>query len=446
MCRGFRCALTIAVTLGLGTAIRAADWPQWRGPDGDGVSSETDLPLTWSATENVAWTAGLTGLGVSSPIVFGDRVFVTSQAGTGVRSPGNHPRLVQGGDAAAEGERALGEASDVESGTTFLVEAFSRLDGRRLWVYRLEAEGPLAPVHDKHNLASPSPVTDGRLVYAWFGTGQLVALDMEGRLAWQRHLGEEIGPFEIQWGHGSSPMLHGDLLILLCHHTPTSYILGVDKTTGETRWKSDQRAGSTSYSTPLVIEPASGPELIVNSSVGLEAFDPRTGESIWYLRETNRFPIPTPFYRDGTLYASRGYRSGPYMAIRPGGRGDISETHVVWRVDTGAPYISSLVSYQGLIYMANDVGVITAIDASSGERIWQQRLDGVYSASPVAADGKVYFVSENGETLVIRAGRTPELLARNDVGARTVASPAIAGGQIFLRADDRLFCIGVPAR
>jgi outer membrane protein assembly factor BamB len=437
-----RRVVLLLLVLGLGPVLHAADWPHWRGPDASGVSDETGLPVSWSGTENVGWIADLRGVGVSAPIVSGDRVFVTSQAGGSVRAPGNHPRLVQGRDAAAEGETAIAAA---DGPTVFLVEAFSRLDGRRLWEYRLEARGPLAPVHDKHNLASPSPVTDGRLVYAWFGTGQIIALDLTGQLVWQRHLGEEIGPFDIQWGHGSSPMLYGDLLMLLCDHGSASYLLAVDKETGEARWKTNRTPGTTSYSTPLAIEPSTGPELIINSSEGIEAYDPRTGASLWHIRETNRFPIPSPFYQDGVLYASRGYRSGPYMAIRPGGRGDVSSSHVLWRVDTGAPYISSLVHYQGLLYMANDVGVITAVDAGTGERVWQQRLDGVYSASPVAADGKVYFVSEDGHTLVLRAGRTPELLARNDIGERSVASPAIAGGRIFIRTDDKIFAIGAVA-
>jgi outer membrane protein assembly factor BamB len=438
------CKVTLAVVLSLGAVLNAADWPHWRGPNADGVSTDTNVPVSWSATQNVVWKASLAGLGVSSPIVSGSRVFVTSQTGASVKSPGNHPRLVQGRDAAAEGERALPVTGDASARTVFVVEAFDRATGRRLWEHRLESEGPLQPVHDKHNLASPSPVTDGQLVYAWFGTGQIVALDMDGKVAWQRHLGKEIAPFDIQWGHSSSPMLYGDLLILLCDHAPASYLLAVDKRTGKQRWKVDRGKGRMSYSTPLAIEPKSGPELVVNSSEGLDAYDPRTGAALWHYRETNRFPIPVPFYRDGVLFTSRGYRSGPFMAIRPGGRGDIATTNVIWRVETGAPYISSLVHYDGLIYMASDVGVISAVDASNGQRVWQQRLEGVFSASPVAADGKIYFVSENGETLVMKAGRSPELLARNDLGVRSVASPAIAGSQIFLRSDNEIFCIGQP--
>jgi outer membrane protein assembly factor BamB len=200
-----------------------------------------------------------------------------------------------------------------------------------------------------------------------------------------------------------------------------------------------------SYSTPLVVHTPGGPELIVNSSERVDAYDPRTGAHLWFTGGTNRFPIPMPVFHDGLIYMSRGYRSGPYMAIRPGGRGDVSKSHVVWEAATGAPYISSLVFNAGLIYMATDVGAITVVDAETGQRVFQQRIDGVFSASPVAGDGKIYFVSETGETIVLQAGRTPTVLARNDLGERAVASPAISNGRIFIRTDDHVFCIGTRA-
>ena len=438
--------LTIVLAVALGGSLSAADWPQWRGPRGNGATDEKNLPSTWSATENVAWKATIGGLGVSSPIVSGSRVFVTSQLGTGVRRPGNHPRLAQGANAGVAGERALGSPRDAqavaEGRTYFLVEAFNRADGKRLWQHRVEANGPLPGVHDKHNLASPSPVTDGQMVYAWFGTGQIVALDMNGKVVWERHLGREIGPFDINWGHASSPTLYGDTVLLLCDHAPASYLLAVDKKTGKERWKADRGKGRMSYTTPFVVETATGPELIVNSSQRVDAYDPRSGAFLWHVGGSNQFPIPAPTFHDGIVYMTRGYRSGPYMAIRPGGRGDISASHVVWEVPTGAPYISSLVYDEGILYMASDVGAVTAIDAATGKRIWQQRVEGIFSASPVAADGKIYFVSETGETIVLKAGRQAEVLARNDVGERLIASPAISNGQIFLRSDDRLFAIG----
>ena len=440
--------LTLVVALMAGGSVAAADWPHWRGPNGTGATSEANMPVRWSATENVAWKSAIGGLGVSTPIVSGDSVFVTSQIGAGERRPGNHPRLVQGGNAAEAGERALGTSQRTQASdgrTYFLVESFHRADGRRLWEYRLEAEGPLPGVHDKHNLASPSPTTDGQMVYAWFGTGQIVALDVNGMLVWKRHLGKEISPFDVAWGHSSSPMLFGDLLILLCDHEPASYLLAVDKRTGKERWRADRGKGRLSYSTPLVVNTATGPELIVNSSERVDAYDPRTGTLLWFTGGTNRFPIPMPVFHDGVIYMSRGYRSSPYMAIRPGGRGDISKTHVVWESGTGAPYISSLVYDAGLIYMATDVGGVTVVDAKTGQRVSQQRVEGVFSASPVAADGKIYFVSETGETIVMQSGPSPTVLARNDLGERAIASPAISNGQIFIRTDDHIFCVGIRA-
>jgi outer membrane protein assembly factor BamB len=428
-------------------SLSASDWPNWRGPTGNGITDERNLPERWSATENVAWKADLSGQGVSSPIVSGDRVFVTSQIGSGVRKPGNHPRLAQGAAAASVGERALAapraaaSANDPEK-TIFVVEAFNRADGKRLWQHRVDAIGSLTGVHDKHNLASPSPVTDGQLVYAWFGTGQVVALDMNGKPAWQRHLGQENSPFDINWGHASSPTLFGDSLILLCDHGPAAYLLAVDKKTGTDRWKTDRGRGRMSYTTPFVVQGPNGPELIVNSSERVDAYDPRSGTFLWHVGGPNQFPIPVPTFHDGIVYMSRGYRSGPYMALRPGGRGDITSSHVVWQVNTGAPYISSLVYDGGLLYMANDVGAITVVDAKSGEKVWQERVDGIFSASPVAADGKIYFLSETGETIVLRSGREPRIIARNDLGERLIASPAISNGHIFIRSDDRIFCVG----
>jgi outer membrane protein assembly factor BamB len=352
---------------------------------------------------------------------------------------------VQGEDAAAAGERALGTARAAQAAdgkTWFVVEAFGQADGARVWEHRFEAEGPLPPVHEKHNLASPSPVTDGEMVFAWFGTGQIVALDRHGKPVWQRHLGKEISPFEINWGHSSSPALHGDLLILLCDHAPASYLLAVDKRTGKDRWKADRGKGRASYSTPLVVDTPTGPEVIVNSSERIDAYDPRTGAHLWHAGGANRFPIPSPVHHEGVIYASRGYRSGPYLAIRPGGRGDVSSSHVAWNVPTGAPYVSSIVQYQGLIYMATDNGILTIADAGRGDTVWQGRVGGVFSASPVAADGKVYLLSETGETIVLRAGRGAEIIARNTIGERTLASMAVSGGRLFIRTDDSLVSIG----
>jgi outer membrane protein assembly factor BamB len=438
-------SVALVVAVSATTIAQQQDWPQWRGPLATGIWGGGAVPASWSATENIAWKAPLGGLGVSTPIVIGDRVIVTSQMGAGDRRPGTHPRLIQGADAAAAGERALGSDTPAAAAgeVMFLVEAFSRRDGTRAWQYRLAAEGPLTPVHDKHNLATSSPASDGQRIFAWFGTGQIVALTLDGKLAWQRHLGRDLGPFDIQWGHGSSPVVHGNLLLLLCDQPSVSALLAVDTRSGKEVWRADRGKGRSSYSTPLVVElPGGRAEVIVNSSERLDAYDARTGAHLWFTGDANRFPIPMPVVHEGIIYATRGYRSGPYSAIRPGGRGDITRSHVVWHVDTGAPYVSSVVYAGGLLFMANDAGVITAVDAATGARVWQERTGGVFSASPVAADGRVYFVSESGETIVVRAGREPVILARNDIGERSVASPAIAGGRIFLRTDRHLLAIG----
>jgi outer membrane protein assembly factor BamB len=437
----------IVVLISAGT-LSAENWPQWRGPNGNGVSSERGLPLSWGDQENVAWTARLAGLSVSTPVIFGDRVFVTSQAGRGLLREGNHPTLMRGEETPSE--RSLGEGTAGSEGEVrFLVEAFDRRDGRKLWEFRLPAEsasGELPPVHRKHNLASPSPVTDGERVYAWFGTGQLVALDREGKLLWQKHVAKDHAPFEIPWGHSSSPTLYGDLLILLCDHEPASYLLGLDKRTGQEKWKTDRGKGLRSYSTPTVVSGPAGDELVVNSSEKLEGYDPKTGKPLWFLIEPNQFPIPVPSFADGVIYTSRGYRSGPYMAIRPGARGDLKASeHLLWHVPTGAPYVSSVVHYQGVIYMASDAGVVQAIDAATGDRLFQGRTGGVFSAAPVAGDGKIYFLSETGEAIVLAAKREFEVLKTNRMTARFLASPAISGGRIFLRSDDRLIAVGEDA-
>ncbi len=381
-------------------------------------------------------------MGISSPIVWKDQVFVTSQTGRGAWRTG--PRLFQQGDAASAGERPLGgiNPSADEESVSFLVTAFDRASGRQLWEYEMAAEGDLPVVHEKHNLATASPVTDGERVYAWFGTGQIFALDMNGQFQWQRHLGDEYGMLNINHGHGSSPVVYEDSVILLSYHPAASYLLALDARTGAVRWKQDREKGTISYSTPKLIGTTDPAELVVNSNLGMRGHDASTGELLWHIGDPNRFPISTAVSHNGVIYTSRGYRSGPYMAIRPGGRGNIADSHVLWRADTGAPYVSSLVYYDGLIYMVGDVGVLTVVDAETGERVHQKRIGGVYSASPVAGDGKVYLLSEGGETVVLAAGRTPEILSRNQITARQLASPAISQGRLFIRSDNMLSAIG----
>ncbi len=425
--------MLLAIPSLLFSMAMAADWPQWRGPTSDGISAETNPPTRWSRTENIAWKAPLSGLGTSTPIVSRDHVYVTLQIGDGPFDGRSHDF-----ENASVARRA-GETDQVR----FAVEAYHRLSGKLAWAYTFAAEGRLPPVHIKHNLASPSCVTDGERVYAWFGTGHLIALDRGGKLVWKRHLGVDVAPYDVMWGHGSSPTLYKDSLLLLGDHPPGAYLVALDSRTGQERWRKDRGKEKRSYTTPLVVRLAGKDELIINSSERVDAVDPATGELLWYVGEPNRVPVPTPVFHDGIVYLNRGYSSSPYLAVKAGGKGDAAP-RVVWEQKTGGPYVSSVLYYRGLIYMANERGIVSVVDAANGELVWRDRFGGLFSASPVAADGKVYLVNEEGETFVLAAGREKRILERNRLDERILASPAISDGQIFLRSDQSLYSIGAP--
>ena len=422
------------------------DWPQWRGPSGNGVSSEVNLPFRWNVDSNIVWKVALAGLGGSSPIVMDNQIFVTSQIGSATVRVGSHPQLARDDPSLVVRENPMGgrrsePQKDIDE-VLLVVEAFNISNGKKLWEYRVTATGPFPELHEKHNLATPTPVTDGKHIYAWYGNGLIVCLDMEGNLVWSRHLGQEYSPFKIQWGHGSSPVLYYDLIILLCDHSAASYLLALDKTTGKEQWKEDRGKDRVSFSTPAVVPSPEGDELIINSSERIDAYNPKNGELLWYIGSQRQSPIPSPVFHDSVIYMSRGYRNSDFLAIRPGGRGEVTESQTLWRTPTGASYVPSIIYYNGLLYMTSDAGILTCADAGTGKQVWKQRLRGVFFASPVAADGKVYFVSETGETIVVGAGREPNIIARNNLGERLIASPAISRGHIFLRSDENLFCIG----
>ncbi len=267
--------------------VFSADWPQWRGPSADGVSEEKGLPVEWGPELNILWKAPLPGLGTSTPIVWGDLVFVTSQIGEG-------PRDAKSQDFA--GATAARKDAAENGKVRFVVQAFARTTGRLQWSYSLDSEGELPATHIKHNLASPSCVTDGTLVYAWFGTGQLVALSLSGKPAWSRHIGKEYAPFQILWGHGSSPFLYKDTLLLLCEHPAGAYLLALDKSTGKERWKTDRGKDSRSYTTPFLVSGPKRDELTINTTPHLEAVDPSNGKVLWYAGEPDRVPVPSPVY------------------------------------------------------------------------------------------------------------------------------------------------------
>jgi outer membrane protein assembly factor BamB len=427
-------------------SLQAEDWPQWRGPLSNGISSESALPDRWSATENIAWKISLAGLGASSPIVWGDKVFVTSQTGSVPVQQGMKPQLARDDQDLANKEAPIGgrnmKSAAAGDEVSLIVEAFSRSDGSRLWKYSVPATGEFPQLNEKHNLATPTPVTDGKIIYALFGNGQLVALGMDGKPVWTRHLGKEYSPFLVSWGHGGSPALYKDALIVLCDHTPKSYLLALDRNTGKERWKVDRGAGRVSHSTPFIVTGPTGDELIINSSERIDAYSPVNGELLWYTGSQRQTPVPSPVFHNGVIYLSRGYRNSDFMAIRPGGRGDVTSTNILWRTPGGASYVPSILYYDGLLYVTNEVGIVTCADAETGKQVWRKRLGGIFFASPVAGDRKIYMVSETGETFVLSAGREPVILSQNNLDERLIASPAVSNGRIYLRSDGTLFCIG----
>lgn len=394
----------------------ADNWPGWRGPQRNGVSREQDIPLHWSADEGIRWKIPLPGAGISNPIVWGQRVICTS--------------------------------ADGRNQQDLHIICNDIADGRELWHTRLWGTAPTLHHATKSSMASPSPITDGRHIFAFFGTGDVFCTDMDGHLVWHRSLANEYGPIENRFAASSSPLLFEDVLIVQCDHYGPSYVVAIDKKTGANRWKTDRPEAWLSWSSPICapLDDPTGVELILSGSEKLDALDPRTGKTLWTLAGMARECIPTPIAASGRIYATSGPGAATY-AIRGGGRGDVTDSHTVWSSTRGNPFVPSAIVVGNRFYVADDNGIATCLDAVTGKTVWRKRFGGKYTASPVAADGKIYFTNESGETLVISADADQyEELARNTVGEPVFASPAIAAGCIFLRSSQHLWCIEGAAK
>jgi outer membrane protein assembly factor BamB len=408
----FHLSSLIVISVAVPPLADAADWPGWRGPHRTGVTEDTGAPTTWSADEGAAWRVELPGQGVSSPVIWGDRVFVT----------------------AAEGPRQ----------EELIVLALAAADGRELWRLRLWGTAPTLYNAEKSGMATPTPVTDGEHLFAFFGTGDVFCIDVDGRLVWQRSLADEYGAFENRFAASSSPLLYRDTLIVQCDHYGQSYALALDKATGANRWKADRPECWLSWSSPLVVavEGEDRDELVLCGSEKIDALDPLTGRPLWTLPGMAHECVPTPVVGGGLLYATSG-PNGTTYAIRPGGTGDISGTHVAWSNARGTPFVPSAILVGDYYYVVNDQGIGACLAAGDGRQLWRKRIGGAFTASPVAAEGKVYFVNEEGETLVVAAGVPRyEELARNPLGEPVYASPAISGGRIYVRGVRRLYALG----
>ena len=404
------------------------DWPQWRGPNHNGLSAAVDLPVTWSASENVVWSRKLPSWSGSTPVVWGEQIFLTSP---------NAGEEIQGGE-------------------ELLLGCLSTTDGRTVW-QRTLAEGNA--YWRKHNNATPSPVTDGERVLAVTGTGMIRAFDMDGEELWHYDLQAEHGPFGLMFGYASSPLLHeGQLFVEVLHGTNTddaSYLIAFDAGTGAVSWRRERPTDAVgespdAYTTPAVLAHEGQTQIVVSGGDYLTGHDPATGEEVWRAsglnpgKERNYRVVGSPVVVAGMVYATS--RRNPVLAFRAGGTGDISTSHLAWKwTGRGGPDVPSAVTDGRYFYMVDDRGRVTCLDARTGALVWgpERTAQGTVSASPVLADGKLYVVNENAVTTVLQAGPEYKVLATNELdGGYTLSSLAIAGGRLFLRTESHLYCIG----
>jgi outer membrane protein assembly factor BamB len=402
----------------LATVANAENWPHWRGPSLNGLSAEKNLPVRWSPEENIVWKLPLPGLSGSTPIIWGDLIFL-----------------------------------NVAEGDNLFFWCIDRKKGDVLWKKPM---GSGNVKMRKHNMSSPSPVTDGKSVFVMTGTGILKGFDFKGKELWSRDIQREYGEFGLNWGYASSPLLLDDsLYVQVLHGMKTdepSYVMRIGKKTGKTLWKVDRatnaiRESPDSYSTPGLLRYGKNIEIVITGGDCVTGHDPANGKELWRANGLN--PENNPFYRivaspvifNDIIYAPTKVK--PLLALKAGGRGDITSSHVLWSTANG-PDVPTPVTDGKYFYVVNDRGIVWCLDAKTGQEIYgQQRIKpGTYSASPVLADGKIYITSEDGLTTVIKAGPKFEVVAENALNDYCLSSPAISGGQIFIRTSQHLFCIG----
>jgi outer membrane protein assembly factor BamB len=403
--------LVLLLIAGASVLAQAEDWPQFRGPTGQGHATERGLPLEWSETKNIIWKMPVPGLGWSSPSVSNGRVWLT----TVVESKERRGRLTAS-------LRAL--AFDVATGRELV----------NVEVFRLDDAGYVNP---KNSRASPTPIVDGDRVYVHFGAEGTAALSTSGDILWTTHL-----RYESQHGNGGSPTLYRDLLIINCDgNGGDAYVVALDTASGKPRWKTARRRpADQAYSTPLVIAVGEQDQLVSVGAYRAAAYDPLTGQEIWRVSYGDGFSnVPRPVFGQGLVFIATGFQTPALMAVRPDGKGDVTRTHVAWTITRGAPYTPSPLLVGTDLYYVSDTGVLSLADAVSGQVVWQQRLGGNYSASPVFADGRIYFQSEEGMTTVIAPGREFKRLATNRLEGATLASMAVSGGSFFLRTQTHLY-------
>jgi outer membrane protein assembly factor BamB len=388
-----------------GAASAEQNWPRWRGPRGDGHSTITNLPVQWTA-ESVAWKTPLPGIGQSSPIVWGDRIFLTAAR---------------------------------DKGRERIVCCVDARDGKMLWEH-VAWTGEPEKIHEMNSWASASCATDGEIVVASFGKGGLHAYTLEGRHRWSR----DLGPFEGPWGTAACPVIVGDLVIQNGDADVNAFIMGIDKHSGETVWTTP-RFNSRGWSTPILVEAGGRTELVLNGHNGVTAYEPATGKELWFCKSFNGRGEPTVTPAGDLLCAVNGL-AGDIYAVRPGGSGDVTATRMAWHTPrNGGRDTPSPIVIDGYVVVVDMKGVAACYESKTGRELWKQRICGQIASSPIAAGGLAYFQDEQGETVVIKPGPKLDVVARNSVGKTGGeifrASLAPSDGKFFARSNQALYSI-----
>jgi outer membrane protein assembly factor BamB len=425
---------------------KGGNWPSFRGPEASGIAEKQNLPDRWDVTtrDNVLWRTAIPGLAHSSPVVWGDHVFVTSAVSSDPKAtfkPGLY------GD---------GDASKDRSPQRWMIYAIDKQSGKIVWERVAHQGVPLEKRHIKSTYANSTPATNGRIVVAWFGSQGVHAYDINGKFLWKVELGRiDLGAYDIptyEWGPASSPIIWNDLVILQCDTQTDSFLLALDAATGKTVWKTE-RDELPSWGTPTIATTANGPVLVTNASKFIRGYDPRTGKELWRLGGSSKITAPTPIYNDGLFVVASGRGpERPIFVVRPDARGDLtlgegktaSDT-VVWSRTGRGSYMPTPLAYNGILYVLGNSGTFDAYNLKTGAELYRQRLPTIgsgFSASPVAADGKIYLSNEDGEMLVVAAGEKFNHLATNSMGELLMATPALSDGVLYVRSSASLFAIG----
>ena len=418
-------------------AQTAGHWPQWRGPFFNGMA-RGDAPAVWSDTTNIKWKTEIPGRGHSTPAIWGDRIFLTTAVPTG------KPAAVSSATAAPQAQGGRAQAGPpVEH--QFDLLALDRKTGKILWQRTAKVATPHEGYHRAYgSFASNSPATDGRYVYASFGSRGIYAYDFNGKLIWQKDLGVQM-KMRLAFGEGSAPLLVGDRLFLVFDHEEASFMVALDKRNGNELWRA-ARDERSSWSTPLAVDHGGRTEIVVSATNKVRSYDPETGKVLWESSGLGANAIPVPVYQNGMVYVMSGYRDPKLMAIKLGRQGDLTGSDAIaWSHTRGLAYTASPVLYDNKLYVVTDNGMISAFNATTGEPHYAQtRLPKSYNlkASPVGANGKLYLATEDGDVVVLKMGEKFEVITTNHLTDQVfIATPVIAAGELYLRGQNTLFCI-----